>query len=94
MDCSVFDGNSSFKIILFFLVNRSGVLALSLFLKQFQENWSHDSFYEVFFLLRLHFTSVNLPFNITWNNVTMPGQVLVISSWKCQISFTNMYVGS
>ena len=42
-----------------------------------------------FFLLRLPFISINLPYSLAWNNV-MSGLVLLTVTWKCWISDKNV----
>ena len=49
-------------------------------------NWSLDSFYEVFFLLRLLCISTNLPYGHAWNTVVMYGMVLLVVTLNCWMS--------
>ena len=63
---------------------------LSLFLKlppRKLENWF---VLRSFFLLRLLFISVNLPYGHAWNTVVMSGLVLVVASRSCQIIKADM----
>ena len=46
-----------------------------------------------FFLLRLHCSSINLPYGHVWNTVVMSGLVLLIATWNWWISYRNRYVG-
>ena len=36
-----------------------------------------------FFLLRLLYTSIDLPYGLAWNSVVMPGLVILAATWKC-----------
>ena len=45
-----------------------------------------------FFLLRLHFISVNLLHSRTWNTVVMARLVLLVASCICCINYRAMYV--
>ena len=36
-----------------------------------------------FFLLRLFYISINLPYGHAWNTVVMSGLVLLVAAWKC-----------
>ena len=69
------------------LLNWIGGLTLSLLLKPLDSwivLWS-------FFLLRLFFISINLPFELTLNTVVMSGLALPVATWICSISYRNGY---
>ena len=44
-----------------------------------------------FFLLRLLFVSVNLPYRLAWN-IVMSGLLLLVSTWRRYVTFKNGYV--
>ena len=73
------------------LPNWIGALILYLFLKlpprklePWLVQWS-------FFLLRLLYIFINLPYRLAWNTVVMSGLVLLVATWICWISYKNGY---
>ena len=46
-----------------------------------------------FFLLRLLYISINLPYSLAWNIVAMSQLVLLVATWICGISYKNGYAG-
>ena len=74
------------------LLSRIGGLTLPLLVKLSQENWSLIRSIK-FFLLRLLFISVKLPFDLAWYAIVMFGMVLLAATWICQINYRNGYLG-
>ena len=46
-----------------------------------------------FFLLRLLYITINLPYGRIWNTVFMCGLVLLVATWNRWISYKNRYTG-
>ena len=67
-----------------------------------QENWNlplHPRKLEPwfllwsFFLLRLLYSFINLPYSLAWNTVAMSGLVPLVATWEFLISHKNRYIG-
>ena len=43
-----------------------------------------------FFLLRLLCITINLPYGHAWNSVVISGLLLLVATWNCWISYTDM----
>ena len=70
-----------------------GALTLRLLLKLPSRNLEPWFILLSFFLLRLLCISINLPYSHAWNIVVMSGQVLLVATWNCYISYKSRYVG-
>ena len=69
------------------LLNWIGALALSTLLKLLPRKL------EPFFLLRLLFISINLPYSFAWNTIVTSGLVLLSATWICSVSYRSRYEG-
>ena len=68
------------------LLNWIRVLTLSLLLKVLLRKLEPWFVLWSFFLLRLFFICINLPYNHAWNIVVMSGLVLQVATWSCWVS--------
>ena len=97
MDGSVLEEKSSFNMLeLTFSLKLDWGSYINSIAKteiKLQVNWSLDSFYEVFFLLRLLCISTNLPYGHAWNTVVMYGMVLLVVTLNCWMSYKNGFTG-
>ena len=75
------------------LLNWIKALALSLLLKLPPRKLEPWFVLWSFFLLRLLFISINLPYGHAWNTVFMSGLVLLVASCNCWVSYKNGYAG-
>ena len=94
MDGFVLNEESSFKMLTWLsLLNWIGALTLSLLLKLLPRKLEPWFVLWSFFLLRLFWISINLPYGRAWNTVVMSGLVLLVATWNCWISYKNEYAG-
>ena len=75
------------------LLNWTGVLTLSLFLKLPPRKLEPWFILWSFFLVKLLCISINLPYGHVWNIVVVSGLVLLVATWNCWINYKNGYVG-
>ena len=94
IDGSVREEILSFKMLeLPFLLNWIGTLTLSLLLKLPPRKLEPWFVLWSSFLLRLLYISIMLPWDIAYDSVVMCRLVLLAVTWKCQISYQNLYIG-
>ena len=82
MDGPVLEEKSYFKILgCLYLLSWIRAFTSSPLLNLPPKNWSLDSFFEVFFFLRLLCISINLSY-LAWNAVVMSGLLVLTATWK------------
>ena len=76
------------------LLNWIGVLTLSLLLKKPPRKFEFIKFaLKSFFLVRLLYISINIPYGHVSNTVVISGLVPLVATWNCQRSYKNEYAG-
>ena len=75
------------------LLNWIGALTLSLVLKLPPRKLEPWFVLWTFFLQKLLYISINLPYSHVWNTIVMSRLVLLIALWNCWISYKNGYAG-
>ena len=94
IDGSVLEEKWSFKMLgLNSLLNWIRALTLYLLLKLLARKLEPQFVLWSFFLLRLLFTFINLPYSHAWSTVVLSGLVLLVATWNCWINYKNRYAG-